>query len=131
LQSILVKEAELQEIVRILGTEALSEYEKHILNVAFMIREGFLKQDAYNPVDTPTSPIKQFLLMKAIYVYYEEGLKAIEAGVPASILRELDTVKRLPRLRMELTNDVAKEELTKFIEALTSEIRSTTAGRRP
>jgi len=131
LQSILVKEAELQEIVRILGTEALSEYEKHILNVAFMIREGFLKQDAYNPVDTPSSPIKQLLLMKAIYVYYEEGLKAIEAGVPASILRELDTVKRLPRLRMEVANDVAKEELTKFIEALTSEIRSTTAGKRP
>jgi len=131
LQSILVKEAELQEIVRILGTEALSEYEKHILNVAFMIREGFLKQDAYNPVDTPSSPIKQFLLMKAIYIYYEEGLKAIEAGVLASVLRELDTVKRLPRLRMEVTNDVAKEELTKFIEALINEIRSTTAGKRP
>ncbi|AFA40573.1 Archaeal/vacuolar-type H+-ATPase subunit A [Pyrobaculum oguniense TE7] len=123
LQSLLVKEAELQEIVRILGTEALSEYEKHILNVAFMIREGFLKQDAYNPIDTPSAPIKQFLLMKAIYTYYEEGLKAIEAGVPASALRELDSVKRLPRLRMEVTNDTAKEQLTKFIETLVLEIR--------
>lgn len=125
LQSILVKEAELQEIVRILGTEALSEYERHILNVAFMIREGFLKQDAYNPVDTPSSPIKQFLLMKAIYLYYEEGLKAIEAGAPASALRELDTVKRLPRLRMEVTRDKAEQELPAFIEKLVAEIRST------
>lgn len=123
LQSLLVKEAELQEIVRILGTEALSEYEKHVLNVAFMIREGFLKQDAYNPIDTPSAPTKQFLLMKAIYTYYEEGLKAIEAGVPASALRELDSVKRLPRLRMEVTNDAAKEQLTKFIETLVLEIR--------
>jgi V/A-type H+-transporting ATPase subunit A len=131
LQSILVKEAELQEIVRILGTEALSEYEKHILNVAFMIREGFLKQDAYNPIDTPSAPVKQFLLMKAIYTYYEEGLKAIEAGVPAAVLRELDAVKRLPRLRMEITNDATKEELTKFIERLAAEIRSTVAGKRP
>ncbi|ACB40876.1 V-type ATP synthase subunit A [Pyrobaculum neutrophilum] len=130
LQSLLVKEAELQEIVRILGTEALSEYEKHVLNVAFMIREGFLKQDAFNPVDTPSSPIKQFLLMKAIYAYYEEGMKAIEAGVPAAVLRELETVKRLPRLRMEVTNDVAKEELTKFIESLVSEIRSVLAARK-
>ena len=95
-----------------------------------MIREGFLKQDAYNPIDTPSAPIKQFLLMKAIYTYYEEGLKAIEAGVPASVLRELETVKRLPRLRMEITNDVAKEELAKFIETLTAEIRATAAGRR-
>jgi V/A-type H+-transporting ATPase subunit A len=63
--------------------------------------------------------------------YYEEGLKAIEAGVSATALRELDTVKRLPRLRMEITNDVAKEELTKFIERLASEIRSTVAGKRP
>ena len=120
----------MQEIVRILGTEALSEYEKHILNVAFMIREGFLKQDAYNPIDTPSAPVRQFLLMKAIYTYYEEGLKAIEAGVPAAVLRELETVKRLPRLRMEITNDVAKEELTKFIERLASEIRSAVAGKR-
>ncbi|MEM0277048.1 V-type ATP synthase subunit A [Pyrobaculum sp.] len=129
LQSLLVKEAELQEIVRILGTEALSEYEKHILNVAFMIREGFLKQDAYNPIDTPSAPIKQFLLMKAIYTYYEEGLKAIEAGVPASALRELDSVKRLPRLRMEVTNDAAKEQLTKFIETLVLEIREKVARK--
>ncbi|MEM4962848.1 MAG: V-type ATP synthase subunit A [Pyrobaculum sp.] len=129
-QSILVKEAELQEIVRILGTEALSEYEKHLLNVAYMIREGFLKQDAYNPIDTPSVPIRQYLLMKAIYTYYEEGLKALEAGVSASTLRELESVRRLPRIRMEITNDVAKEELTRFIEKLTSEIRATVAAAR-
>ncbi|MFN3803737.1 MAG: V-type ATP synthase subunit A [Pyrobaculum sp.] len=128
--SVLVKEAELQEIVRILGTEALSESEKHLLNVAFMIREGFLKQDSYNPIDTPSQPAKQFLLMKAIYTYYEEGLKAIEAGVSASILRELETVKRLARLRMEVPNDVAKEEITKFIEDLKNEIRSTIRAPR-
>jgi V/A-type H+-transporting ATPase subunit A len=67
--------------------------------------------------------------MKAIYTYYEEGLKAIEAGVPASVLRELETVKRLPRLRMEVSNDVAKEELTKFIESLIADIRKV-AGKK-
>lgn len=122
-QSILVKEAELQEIVRILGTEALSEEEKHILNVAFMIREGFLKQDSYNDVDTPSSPLKQYLLMKAIYTYYEEGLKAIHSGTPAMVLRELESAKRLSRLRMEIRNDVAKEEFAKFIENMVAEIR--------
>ncbi|MCC6019803.1 MAG: V-type ATP synthase subunit A [Thermoproteaceae archaeon] len=126
-QSLLVKEAELAEIVRILGTEALSEYEKHIMNAAYLIREGFLKQDAYNPVDTPCSPLKNFLLAKAIHTFYEEGLKAVEAGVPASVLRELETVKRLPRLRMEVTNEAAKEEITKFIEKMVEEIRAAVA----
>jgi V/A-type H+-transporting ATPase subunit A len=47
------------------------------------------------------------------------------------VLRELDAVKRLPRLRMEITNDATKEELTKFIERLAAEIRNTVAGKRP
>jgi len=129
-QSILSREAELQEVVRILGTEALSEQEKHILNAAFLIREGFLKQDAFNPTDTPSMPKKQALLMRAIYTYYEAGLKAVEAGVPASSLRELDLVKRLPRLRMEIKNDEAERELGKFIESLKAEINALIAKAR-
>jgi len=129
-QSILSREAELQEVVRILGTEALSEQEKHILNAAFLIREGFLKQDAFNPTDTPSMPKKQALLMRAIYTYYEAGLKAVEAGVPASSLRELDLVKRLPRLRMEIKNEEAERELGKFIESLKAEINALIAKAR-
>lgn len=121
-QSLLSKEAELLEVVRILGTEALSEEEKHILNTAFLIREGFLKQDAFNPVDTPSMPKKQVLLMRAIRMYYEEGLKAIGAGVPASALRELNSVKRLPRLRMEVKSEDVEVALSKFIEEMKSEI---------
>ncbi|CCC82301.1 V-type ATP synthase subunit A [Thermoproteus tenax] len=128
LQTVLSREAELQEIVRILGTEALSEAEKHILNTAFLIREGFLKQDAFNPVDTPSSPKKQVLLMKIIYTYYTEGLKAVESGVAASALRELDIVKRIPRLRMEVTNDKV-EELEKALEALKASIAELVAKR--
>ncbi|MEZ0247963.1 MAG: V-type ATP synthase subunit A [Thermoproteus sp.] len=128
-QSTLSREAELQEVVRILGTEALSEHEKHILNTAFLIREGFLKQDAFNPVDTPSMPKKQVLLMRAIYTYYEEGLKAIESGVPASALRELDSVKRLPRLRMEVKNENVEEELARFTKTLVEEIHALIAKR--
>jgi len=115
---ILTKEAELQEIVKVLGSEALSEYEKHVLNVAYIIREGFLKQDAYHPKDVASSPLKQYYLLKLAIVFYQEGLKAIERGVPASVLRELDVVKRLPRLRMELSNEEAEVELPKILEEL-------------
>ncbi len=108
---ILTREAELQEVVRILGTEALSEQEKHLLNAAFLIREGFLKQDAYHPVDVRSLPPKQYWLLRLIITFYRKGgLEAINrGGVPASALRELDTVKRLARLRMEIKNEEYKK----------------------
>lgn len=102
---ILTREAELQEVVRILGTEALSEAEKHLLNTAFIIREGFLKQDAYHPIDVKSLPPKQYWLLRLIITFYRKGLEAINRGVPASALRELDIVKVMPRLRMEVKNE--------------------------
>jgi V/A-type H+-transporting ATPase subunit A len=102
---ILTREAELQEVVRILGTEALSEAEKHLLNTAFIIREGFLKQDAYHPIDVKSLPPKQYWLLRLMITFYRKGLEAINRGVPASALRELDIVKAMPRLRMEVKNE--------------------------
>jgi len=101
---VLTREAELSEIVRILGSEALSEVEKHIMNVALMLREGFLKQDAFNPVDTPSAPEKQYWLLRLIITYYRVGLEAVNAGVPANNIRELESVRRLTRLKMEVKN---------------------------
>lgn len=119
---ILTREAELSEIVRILGTEALSEVEKHILNVAAAIRDGFLKQDAFNPVDTPSLPEKQYWLLRLMITYYRVGLEAINAGVPANTMRELDSVKRLFRLKMEVKNEDYRV-LAEFEKKLISDIR--------
>ena len=119
---ILTKEAELSEVVRILGTEALSETEKHLLNAAMLIREGFLKQDAFNPVDTPSAPEKQYWLLRLMIDYYRVGLEAIEAGVPASMIRELDSVKRLARLKMEVKNQDYRL-LIEYEQKLISDIR--------
>ena len=127
---ILTREAELQEVVRILGTEALSEQEKHLLNAAFLIREGFLKQDAYHPVDVKSLPPKQYWLLRLIITFYRKGLEAISHGVPASALRELDVVKRLARLRMEVRNEEYKklvdyeQELINAIENLIKQYES-------
>jgi V/A-type H+-transporting ATPase subunit A len=102
---VLTREAELQEVVRILGTEALSEQEKHILNTAYLIREGFLKQDSFNPTDVHTLPEKQYWLLRTMITFYRKGLEVINKGVPAGTIRELDAVKRIPRLRMEVRNE--------------------------
>jgi len=128
---ILTREAELQEVVRILGTEALSEQEKHILNAAYLIREGFLKQDSFNPVDVHSLPEKQYWLLRIMVTFYRRGLEAINKGVSASALRELDIVKRIPRLRMEIRNEDYRKlvelegELIKAIEDLIKNVRTT------
>ncbi len=122
MMELLVREAELMEIVRILGTEALSEYERHILNTAYMIREGFLKQDAFHPIDCRSPPPKTYLLMKIIVeVYWRKGLEAVKRGVPASALREMETARRLPRLRMEVS-EKELDKLKQFYEEMSKEI---------
>jgi len=119
---VLTREAELSEIVRILGSEALSEVEKHIMNVAFMLREGFLKQDAFNPVDTPSAPEKQYWLLRLMITYYRVGLEAVNAGVPANSIRELESVRRLTRLKMEVKNSDYKV-LVDYEKKLIDDIR--------
>ncbi|NPB00504.1 MAG: V-type ATP synthase subunit A, partial [Crenarchaeota archaeon] len=122
MMELLVKEAELMEIVRILGTEALSEYERHILNTAYMIREGFLKQDAFHPIDCRSPPLKTYWLMKIlIEVYWRKGLEAVKRGVPAQAIRELELSRRLPRLRMEVTEKEI-DKLKEFYNQLSAEI---------
>ena len=123
---VLTREAELAEIVRILGSEALSEQEKHVLNVASMIREGFLKQDAFNPVDTPSAPEKQYWLLRLMITYYRVGSEAINSGVPANAIRELDSVRRLIRLKMEVKSSDYKV-LADYEKKLVDDIRGLVA----
>jgi len=119
---ILTREAELMEIVRILGTEALSEYEKHILNTAYLIKEGFLKQDAFHPIDCRSSPKKTYWLMKIVIdIYWRKGVEAVKKGVPAAALRELETVRRYPRLRMEVALG-EEDKLIDFYKKMSEEI---------
>ena len=78
---ILQQEAELEEIVRLVGVESLSFRERFVLEIARSIREDFLQQSAFQEVDTFSSLRKQYLMLKLIITYYQEGLKALEKGL--------------------------------------------------
>ena len=83
---ILQKEAELQEIVQLVGSDALPESEQVTIEVARMIREIFLQQNAYDAVDTFCDMTKQYDMMKAIKLFAELAYAAQLAGVsPAQI----------------------------------------------
>jgi V/A-type H+-transporting ATPase subunit A len=84
---ILQKEAELQEIVQLVGSDALPESEQITIEVARMIREIFLQQNAYDKVDTFCDMKKQYDMMKAIRMFSDLSYAAQAAGVsPAQII---------------------------------------------
>ncbi|NJE11068.1 ATP synthase subunit A [Thermococcus sp. MAR1] len=99
--ALLQKEAELQEIVRIVGPDALPDREKAILIVTRMIREDFLQQDAFDEVDTYCPPKKQVTMMRVILNFYEKTMEAVDRGVPVDEIAKLPVREKIGRMKFE------------------------------
>jgi V/A-type H+-transporting ATPase subunit A len=113
--STLAEETKLQEIVQLVGKDALPEDQQLILEVARYLREGFLQQNAYHDVDTYSEPRKTYLIFKAIKTFNDEAFKALTGG--ASI-EQIQAIKSAPRLNRIGT----ASEYEEFIEQLEKEI---------
>jgi V/A-type H+-transporting ATPase subunit A len=98
--TILQREAELEELVRLVGIDSLAHEDRLLMQAAKMIREDFLHQNAFDDRDTYTSLEKQHRLLNTILRYYEDARKALKEGVP------LDTL-----LKVEALDDVARAKL--------------------
>lgn len=96
---ILQQEAELEEVVRLVGIESLSFRERFILEVARSIREDFLQQNAFHEVDTFTSLRKQYLMLRVILTYYREGMKALEEGLSLRDILSIPSRERIGRMK--------------------------------
>ncbi len=122
--SLLQKEAELQEIVQLVGPDALPDRERVILEVARMLREDFLQQDAFDEVDTYCPPMKQYLMLKIIMTFYQEALKAVERGVDPSRILKVSVKQDIARMKYipheEFINVKSKEILEKVKNELGS-----------
>jgi len=123
--AVLQKESELQEIVQLVGSDALPEEEQITIEVARMLREVFLQQNAFDPVDTYCSLEKQFDIMKAIRLYADLAATAHTAGVmPAQILA-IKAKNDLPQIKF--TKDY-KPELEKVLAQMKNEFAGLKAG---
>ncbi len=116
--AILQKEAELEELVRLVGAEALPEEDKLLLEVARMIREDFLQQNAFHEIDTYCPPKKAVLMMKAILLFYELGLKALKQGVTVEDIRKLKSRVSIARMK-----EIPNKGFESYFEELFKEIR--------
>ncbi|MCD6559128.1 MAG: V-type ATP synthase subunit A, partial [Palaeococcus sp.] len=98
---LLQKEAELQEIVRIVGPDALPDRERAVLLVTRMIREDYLQQDAFDDVDTYCSPKKQITMMRILLNFYDYTMRAVDSGVPVEEIAKLPVREKIGRMKFE------------------------------
>jgi len=96
---LLQKEVELQEIVQLVGPDALPESEKAILEVTRMIREDFLQQSAYHEVDSFCSLEKQYWMLRAILRFHEKAAEAMGKGVGLEKILKLPVKAQIGRMK--------------------------------
>ncbi|HUU75543.1 MAG TPA: V-type ATP synthase subunit A [Methanoregulaceae archaeon] len=108
---LLQKEVELQEIVQLVGPDALPESEKAILEVTRMIREDFLQQSAYSDTDSYCPLDKQYWMLKAIHAFDTAMSQAIEKGVSLKDISALPLKSEIARMK-ELTSVDEIQELS-------------------
>ncbi len=113
--SILQKEDELQEIVRLVGVEALSSKDRLLLETARSIREDFLHQNAFMLEDSYTSLKKQYRMLRAILLFHHEALKALDSGADLESLinlpvrEDIAKAKYIPENQLQKFDDLEKE----------------------
>ncbi len=120
---ILSEEASLDEIVKLVGIDALSDTDRLTLEVAQSIREDFLQQDAMSNDDSFCPPEKQHDLLALILYFKEAASRAIEAGAPIEEISQLPVRERIGRAKSVPTAEY-KEEYAKIRAAVDAETSS-------
>lgn len=106
---LLQEESELEELVRLVGVDALAASDRLKLEVARSVREDFLHQDAFHEVDTYTSLKKQLIMMRLILNFYEMAQDAAKAGVNVDDIITVNGREAMGRIKYTPEQDVEKE----------------------
>lgn len=128
LMSLLTEEASLNEIVKMVGMDALSPQDRLKMEAARSIREDFLHQNSFDEIDTYTSLPKQYDMMKLVYAFYEEGSKALKDGANIEDIVSMQVRERIGRFKYTKESDIA-EEYSSVQAALATEIATLTQDK--
>ena len=109
--ALLQEESNLQEVVRLVGRDSLSETDQLKLEVAKSLREDFLQQNAFHEIDTYCSLPKQFKMLNLILGFYDEAKKALDAGVYLHEILKIESREGISR-----SKNISENELEKFDE---------------
>ncbi|MEO0079321.1 MAG: V-type ATP synthase subunit A [candidate division WOR-3 bacterium] len=123
-QALLEKEAELEEIVRLVGKDTLSAGDRLILEVARSIREDFLHQNAFHETDTYTSLSKQSQMLSLIIQFYRLAQDALQAGTDIARIETLPVREELARMKF-----LSEKEFAQMVPKLQERMREQLAHR--
>ncbi len=121
MMSLLTEEAALEEIVQMVGMDALSPIDRLKMEAARSIREDFLHQNSFHEVDTYTPLRKQYLMMKLVVAFYELASEALGKGASMKVLLGMDVRERIGRYKYT-TVDAIETEYEKIMNELHEEI---------
>ena len=124
MMSLLQEEAELQEIVQLVGMDALSAPDRLKLEAARSIREDFLHQNAFHETDTYTSLNKQYNMMRLILNFFDKSLETLQKGAKIDDLAALPVRERIGRYKYQTESGIA-EEYDAIITELDRELAET------
>ena len=122
MMSLLQEEAELNEIVQMVGMDALSAPDRLKMEAARSIREDFLHQNSFHEVDTYTSLKKQLLMMKLVLAYYDQAMEALKNGAGVKGLIDLPVREQIGRYKYVLEDNL-DAEYDKILKELASQIK--------
>lgn len=115
--SILSEESSLMEIVKLIGSDVLPDSQRLILEIARVIRLGFLQQNAYHATDTYVPLQKQLKMMEVILYLYKRSKELIDMGMPMSILRQHDIFDKVISIKYDVLNNEV-DKLDDYIDMI-------------
>lgn len=105
LMALLTQESSLMEIVKLIGADVLPDDQKLVLEIAKVIRLGFLQQNAFHKEDTSVPLIKQFKMMEIILYLNKKSKALISMGMPVSVLKEENIFDKIISIKYDVPND--------------------------
>jgi V/A-type H+-transporting ATPase subunit A len=126
---LLQRESRLQQVVKLVGPDALPDDQRLILETGRLLREGFLQQNALDPIDTYSTPAKQVRLLDLLLYFHERAARVVALGCPIGIITALPVFGALIRLRTTVPNDAlerlvgVRERVDEELDALEREYR--------
>ena len=105
ISSILSKENELMEIVKLMGSDVLPDDQKILIETARVIRVGFLQQNAFHKDDTYVDLDKQYRMMKIILLLFDKANEAVSRGVDVAVIKATGWFEKLIKMKYDIPND--------------------------
>ncbi len=103
--NLLFEENKLQEMVMLVGEEALPDGQRWVLEICRLIRLGFLQQNAFDSVDTFVPMEKQYRMLKVIEILYDQGIECLKESIPTTVLKNVELFDAIVKMKYTVPNN--------------------------